>query len=309
MKRFYMVLAAALAVLAGAWSAGVFTTPAAASAGPTPAGLTTSTPADNQGQRHAPAPVRYVALGDSYTAAPLVPTTDPAGGCYRSSNNYPHLVASSLNPTSFTDVSCSGATTNDAFIPQRSGLAAQIDAITADTTLVTIGLGGNDEGLFTNLLTTCATLAFFDPAGQPCTDYFTSLGTDNPKNITARTTERVRAVVQAVSAKAPQARILVVGYPVLVPRSGTCENLPMATGDYPYMRQVNESLSKALKSGAHRGGAHFIDVAKASRGHDICSSDPWINGPLDDPQRASAFHPFASEQRAVADMILREVRH
>ena len=32
---------------------------------------------------------RYVALGDSYSAGPLIPTTDLAGGCARSDHNYP----------------------------------------------------------------------------------------------------------------------------------------------------------------------------------------------------------------------------
>ena len=39
----------------------------------------------------------YVALGDSYTAAPFVPLTDVASGCYRSSNNYPRLLAAALH--------------------------------------------------------------------------------------------------------------------------------------------------------------------------------------------------------------------
>ena len=38
----------------------------------------------------------YVAMGDSYTAAPFVPLTDVAYGCFRSSNNYPKLVAEAL---------------------------------------------------------------------------------------------------------------------------------------------------------------------------------------------------------------------
>src|SRR5437763_5312316 len=55
---------------------------------------------------------KYVALGDSYTSSPR--TGSQAGdppGCDRTTNNYPHLVAADLKPASFTDVSCSGATT------------------------------------------------------------------------------------------------------------------------------------------------------------------------------------------------------
>jgi hypothetical protein len=51
----------------------------------------------------------YVAMGDSYTAAPLVPSTDTGDGCLRSSHNYPGLVAAALPSADFVDVSCSGA--------------------------------------------------------------------------------------------------------------------------------------------------------------------------------------------------------
>lgn len=60
-----------------------------------------------------------VALGDSYTSAPLVP--NPTGNpvlCGRSTNNYPHDVKRAISPLSFTDASCSGATTTDMTQPQ-----------------------------------------------------------------------------------------------------------------------------------------------------------------------------------------------
>ena len=55
----------------------------------------------------------YTALGDSYAAGPLIPnqSLNPLG-CLRSDHNYAHLTASAKSLT-LTDVSCSGATTND----------------------------------------------------------------------------------------------------------------------------------------------------------------------------------------------------
>ena len=41
----------------------------------------------------------YVALGDSFTAAPGIPETDGSDGCLRSSRNYPSLVAEQLEAT------------------------------------------------------------------------------------------------------------------------------------------------------------------------------------------------------------------
>src|SRR5207237_9511985 len=61
----------------------------------------------------------YVALGDSYTAGPVIPVLQPDPlGCLRSDHNYPHLVAPFLALPVFRDVSCSGATTDDMTQPQ-----------------------------------------------------------------------------------------------------------------------------------------------------------------------------------------------
>jgi hypothetical protein len=53
---------------------------------------------------------RYAALGDSFTAGPLIPNqlNDPIG-CLRSDHNYPHLVAAALGVAEFRDASCAGA--------------------------------------------------------------------------------------------------------------------------------------------------------------------------------------------------------
>ena len=97
-------------------------------------------------------PLRYVALGDSYVAAPLVPITDVANGCFRSSNNYPAIVAKKLG-AKLDDRSCGGATTAHILSPWAE-LAPQVDAVTADTRLVTITIGGNDVN-FAGVMTDC----------------------------------------------------------------------------------------------------------------------------------------------------------
>ena len=75
---------------------------------------------------------RYVALGDSFTAAPYVPSTDLAEGCLRSNGNYPSLVAERLDIPTLVDVSCSGADTRDLTHPQNTFrdavVPAQLDA-------------------------------------------------------------------------------------------------------------------------------------------------------------------------------------
>ncbi|MFC4784573.1 SGNH/GDSL hydrolase family protein [Nocardioides sp. MAHUQ-72] len=253
---------------------------------------------------------RYVALGDSYTAAPLVPDTDVTNGCLRSTNNYPALVAADLSGTQLVDVSCSGADSSSMVGVQQTGNQAQppqFDALTPETDLVTVGIGGNDFDLFATLVGTCAKLRSSDPEGAPCEKRFTSGGSDRLARELRQIRGHVAAIVAGIRDRAPKARVVVVGYPQILPPSGTCPDLlPLATGDYDYARRINEGLAQAVEQGARKADA-FVDVFGPSAGHDICSDDPWINGRETDTSRALAFHPFAEEQEALARLVLAEL--
>ncbi len=112
----------------------------------------------------------YVALGDSYTAAPKVPSqTGTPSGCERSTANYPALVAQrmKIRASLVHDVSCGGATIADLSASQSTGSGtnpAQLNALTTDTALVTVGIGGNDVD-FAGILSHCV-----DPALLPTAD-------------------------------------------------------------------------------------------------------------------------------------------
>ena len=73
------------------------------------------------------------------------------------------------------------------------------------------------------------------------------------------------------------------------------------------LAQVNRTLTEQLERAARATGTTYIDVWSASKGHDICSDTPWINGAVSDQSRAAAYHPFAEEQQAVADLITQEL--
>jgi lysophospholipase L1-like esterase len=281
----------------------------AADPAPSPSSSTSTTPSDDpsepaQDDQAAPNGEQYVALGDSYTAAPLVPSTDTADGCLRSDGNYPHLLAAELG-YELTDVSCVGATTTSMIGVQqtRSGAQpAQFDALGRDTDLVTLGIGGNDVELFTTLFQECLPLAQDDPDGAPCTERLEG-GPDDLLPAVRRVDGLVEAIVAGIRQRAPQAEVVVVDYPQLLPAEGSCEAGALAAGDYPYVREVNAELSRAVMAGARAADAEVIDVLGMSRGRDVCSEDPWVNGIQTDPERALAFHPFAVEQEAVAAAI------
>jgi lysophospholipase L1-like esterase len=113
--------------------------------------------------RQSPARTLYIALGDSYAAGDGIPTQfNVASGCGRSSHSYPVLVAGhlGLNASQYRDVSCSSAKIADLTAPQSTGSATdppQLSALSADATLVTLGIGGNDLG-FRGILTRCVAL-------------------------------------------------------------------------------------------------------------------------------------------------------
>lgn len=243
----------------------------------------------------------YVAVGDSFTAAPYVPQTDLAAGCLRSSGNYPSLLAAALD-AELTDVSCSGATSADLTAPQTVGFGqttvpAQVDAVRPDTDLVTVGIGGNDANFFATLVLTCTGLA--EQEGSPCLDQLEAQSVD-PAATAKATGRRVAEKLEAVRRAAPQARLVLVGYPRIVSPDQPCAQMPLADGDRPALAALEEELDAALAGAAAAVGAEFLGLRELSEGHEVCSPDPWINGGTTDEQRALAYHPFAVEQQAVA---------
>lgn len=291
-----LLLAAALAGCSGSDdSGGAAGRQAAPSASPSPSA--SSTPGTG------PYP-DYVALGDSYTAAPGVPESDGDDGCLRSTVNYPHLVAADLG-SALRDVSCSGADSTALVGVQTSStnklVPAQFDALDDGTDLVTVGMGGNDFGLFASVFSGCVSRAQKDPQGSPCSDAGRTKALAGLKQIE----DRLEAVYAGVRDRAPKAVIVAVGYPMVVPASGTCpDRLPLASGDYPFVREVNEGLNDAVRTAAKKAGVLYADVAKATEGHDVCATEPWINGVQNAPGKAIPLHPFAEEQKAAAAAVL-----
>jgi lysophospholipase L1-like esterase len=257
----------------------------------------------------APPTGRYVALGDSYTSGPLIPTQVDLN-CVRSNRNYPSLVAASIPSSSFADVSCGGATTDDILNPSDGQLGqpvpAQISAVNAATALVTVGIGGNDIG-FSGIISNCAEDSLDSPFGSPCKDRYTAGGTDQLRARIAATAPKVTAVLQAVRAAAPNARVLVVGYPAILPDTGfgCWPVVPIAFGDVPYLRGVEKSLNTMLANTAAANGAGYVDTYTPSIGRDACKSSSvrWVEG-LIPANSAAPFHPNARGEAGMANAVM-----
>ncbi len=227
---------------------------------------------------------RYVALGDSYTAGPLIPwMTEDQTGCLRSTRDYPAVLAQWLRPDEFVDVSCSGADTRDLTAPQESfgpPVDPQLDSVTPDTDLVTMGLGGNDFDLFVSLA-----------SGERPDDVFGTLHS---------TGDRLSAAVRAIHDRAPDAVVALVGYPRIVPESGSCDELGFAADDVRWLERVERALNAAIRAAAEREDALYVDTYRGSQGHDVCAADPWVNGRTTETFSALAYHPFAEGMTATA---------
>jgi lysophospholipase L1-like esterase len=260
----------------------------------------------------AQAPVdRYVALGDSFTAGPLIPTqiADPTG-CFRSDHNYPHLVASSLHVPSFADASCSGATTDDMTAPQHVDPGPdnppQLDRLDAQTQLVTIGVGGNDIG-YSEIIQTCATP---DRSGTPCQDHYVHGGDDEISDRIADTAPKVADVLDKIHERAPDARVFLVNYLSLLPEtgSGCFPQVPFADADVPYLRAKEHELNDMLAKQAAADDAVLADAFAASMGHDACQAPGvrWVE-PLATASPAVPGHPNGLGMECTAVAVLAAV--
>ena len=246
----------------------------------------------------------YAALGDSYTSGPVIPTQVDAN-CARSDHNYPSLVAAARKVDAFKDVSCSGATTEEMWKPQGTN-GPQLDAVNRDTDLVTVQIGGNDIG-FSSIIGTCAKLAPTNPVGAPCRQYYASSGYDQLAVNILKTAPKVDAVLRAVHDRSPHARVLVVGYPDLLPDdgSGCYPSVPFAAGDFPYLRDTGKRLNLMLRLVAGLNHAEYVDTYGPTRGHDMCKAPDvrWIE-PLQPASPAAPAHPNAKGEEAMARAVL-----
>jgi lysophospholipase L1-like esterase len=277
------------------------------------------------GARNRVQPAFYVALGDSYTSGPgIPPQIDTQSGCERSDRSYPVLVARhlGLSTARFRDASCSGARIADLTGPQSTGSAVnppQLASLTAGTTLVTLGIGGNDLD-FSGVVTRCVVLdlpgILFDDLRHisddraPCRASYAAAGTDQIRQAIQAAALKLSAALARIRGRAPHARVLVVGYPDLLPARGdACTDiLGITPGDVAYLDSEELLLNRMLATRAAAAGDGYVDTYTPSAGHDACA-DPatrWIEPLLPDAS-AAPVHPNALGEQGIAGAVERAV--
>jgi lysophospholipase L1-like esterase len=224
--------------------------------------------------------VRYVALGDSYSSGLGAGSyISSSGSCDRSNNAYPEQWAGANVPASFVSVACSGATTSDV-------ISSQVSALSASTTLVSLTIGGNDAG-FSSVMETCVL-----ESTSSCVKAVSAA----ESFVSTQLPARLDSTLQAIRAHAPNAKVVLLGYPELydLSRSSTC--IGLSTTDRTDLNGAADDLDSAMATAAARNGDTFADVRGQFAHHEICDGgSSWLHS-VDILSISSSYHPTASGQ-------------
>ncbi|MGH3434622.1 MAG: SGNH/GDSL hydrolase family protein [Thermocrispum sp.] len=250
--------------------------------------------------------LNYVALGDSFSAGsgilPLDSSTTPL--CARTTKNFPHVIAAATG-AKLTDVTCGGAQTTHFTDAQYPGLTEpQFDALSADTDLVTLTIGGNDANLFIGAIASCGFAGISTGGfGSPCK---TRYGEKFNDDIRDTIYPAIRQALEGIAAKAPNARVAILGYPWILPEHKGCfPKMPVARGDVPYLRELQGNLNAAVQRAASGTGATYVDLNGVSDGHDACQpiGTRWVEPALFGTNFVPV-HPNALGERKMAEQAM-----
>lgn len=225
----------------------------------------------------APAAENYVALGDSYSSGVGAGDYGDSGNCKRSANSYPQLWADAHSVASFDFVACSGAVTSD--------VLEQASAVDSDTTFITVSVGGNDAG-FADVMIDCTT-----GSDSACVDRV-----EEAKDFANTTLPgRLDDVYSTLTSRAPNAEIVVLGYPHFYEVGGSCK-AGLSDAKRSAINSGSDTLAEVTADRAAEWGLTYVDVQAAFDGHEICSDGDWWLHSLTWPV-GDSYHPTADGQR------------
>ncbi|KPH98882.1 Triacylglycerol lipase [Actinobacteria bacterium OK074] len=220
----------------------------------------------------------YVALGDSYSSGVGAGSyISSSGDCDRSTKAYPYLWQAAHSPSSFSFLACSGARTGDV-------LASQLGTLGASTSLVSISVGGNDAG-FSSVMQTCVLQSDSTCLARIATAR-SYVGTTLPGQLDS--------VYAAISAKAPNAHVVVLGYPHFYKLNvATC--LGLSETKRSAINSAADYLDTTIAKRAADHGFTFGDVRPTFTGHELCSGSAWLHS-LELLDISESYHPTAAGQ-------------
>lgn len=250
---------------------------------------------------------RYVALGSSYAAGPSLGPLQPGSPerCGRTQVNYATLLAQKLD-LKLVDASCGGAQTKDLLNPWKE-LPAQLDAVTEDTRLVTVTVGGNDIGFVGKLFAaSCRAGALGDGDTSKCAPR-EQLASEEQY---AALEKSMLAIADTVHQKAPKAKLVFVDYVNVVP-SNSCAAAPILPEDQVPLAEMGKRLAAITKKIAEESGSMFVDAGAMSQDHDPCDPAPWAHGMNRnfDESQGAPWHPTRLAMKDIADALAKKLQH
>jgi lysophospholipase L1-like esterase len=220
----------------------------------------------------------YVALGDSYSSGVGAGSYDSASGnCKRSTRAFPKLWAGANSPSSFAFTACSGARTGDV-------TASQLGPLNSSTDLVSITVGGNDAG-FADVMTTCVL-----QSESTCLNRIAQA----KAYVDSTLPGKLDQVYSAISAKAPAARVVVLGYPRFYKLGGSCL-AGLSENERSAINGAADHLNTAIAKRAADHGYGFASVVGTFTGHEICSGSAWLHS-VNWLNIGESYHPTAAGQ-------------
>jgi len=280
----------------------------------------------------------YIAMGDSFSSGegndPFESGTDESGvnECHRSPDAYPEWLSQtpSLDMGNYLSVACSGATTNDVLgvteADNPTGIwnePAQVDALSDETQVVTITIGGNDIG-FSDFATACVV--------GDC-DSSTNIYTNTMASIDGDLPSKIDGVLEAISERTDHADVYVIGYPYITPDTSLdslpvqCSYLDSSSGSgqdsvaaRAVVTELNGVLGDAVNDFVNTASSTaftFIDpnnsVDGTFDGHDVCQGEDSYfynvtpNDVLGNGYRAKLFHPNVYGQHEYYNIVMGEI--
>ncbi|WP_315727459.1 MULTISPECIES: SGNH/GDSL hydrolase family protein [unclassified Bradyrhizobium] len=251
----------------------------------------------------------YVALGSSFGAGPGITPIDPNAPvlCDRSAANYAHLLSAKRN-LNLTDMTCSGATAINVLDGGQFFQGPQIDALRPGTKLVTVTVGGNDISYLGNLF------AWSCESRPKAIDAIWRLLVCKvtPQEVVQQKLEGLEGtmlrIADEVHRRSPQATLVFVDYATVLPDAGQCpDRLPITTDELDQIRLLSDRLKAVTFDVAQRSRATIVEASEVTKGHDICSAEPWVFGWTMPTTPLSfgpmGFHPTGKAMRRIADAV------
>jgi lysophospholipase L1-like esterase len=244
----------------------------------------------------APGTVQYVALGDSYAAGTAVRKGD--GTCLQSEIGYPKMLDDSESRiVLMANVACSGATTSEVAENQLSALDRHTRLVTLTVGATNLHLSAVAAACIGGTLADC--LAAIGPAQR-------ELG-DCPGGVSPLGGRLIKLYGE-VAGKAPGARIIVTGYPLLF--EPPTEPDPADPDLAAKITAINEATAKlncvveraVTATQATYANIRYVDVTEEFAGHGIGCNEPQCLF-IYEPPNPEAFHPTAEGYAAYAEAI------